>query len=179
MVVPAGRAHVVGDVIAATEGLPVGAAKVLWATPPSGDYPVYVGAGLVTELGFWPASVPGRRVVISDYNAGRHYGEAFEPTLAGIRIMPGEQSKTIAPAEIIWTEMVKAGTNRSDVVVAVGGGVIGDIAGFCAATYQRGMRIVQVPTTLVAQVDSAFGGKTESICQRPRTTSAPSISPPR
>ena len=74
--------------------------------------------------------------------------------------MPGEQSKTVAHAEIIWTEMVRAGVTRTDVVVAVGGGVIGDIAGFCAATYQRGMRVVQVPTTLVAQVDSAYGGKT-------------------
>ena len=52
--------------------------------------------------------VGGRRVVISDYNAGRHYGELFEPALASIRIMPGEQSKTVAHAEIIWTEMVRA-----------------------------------------------------------------------
>jgi shikimate kinase/3-dehydroquinate synthase len=74
--------------------------------------------------------------------------------------MPGEQSKTIAHAEIIWTEMVRAGVTRTDVVVALGGGVIGDMAGFCAATYQRGIRVVQVPTTLVGQVDSAYGGKT-------------------
>jgi shikimate kinase/3-dehydroquinate synthase len=74
--------------------------------------------------------------------------------------MPGEQSKTIAHAEIVWTEMVRHAATRSDVVVALGGGVVGDLAGFCAATYQRGMRIVQVPTTLVAQVDSAIGGKT-------------------
>src|SRR5207302_3741013 len=73
---------------------------------------------------------------------------------------PGEQSKTIAHAEIVWTEMVRHGATRSDVVVALGGGVVGDLAGFCAATYQRGMRVVQVPTTLVAQVDSAIGGKT-------------------
>jgi shikimate kinase/3-dehydroquinate synthase len=74
--------------------------------------------------------------------------------------MPGEQSKTVAHAEIVWTEMVRHGTTRSDVVVALGGGVVGDLAGFCAATYQRGMRYVQVPTTVVAQVDSAYGGKT-------------------
>ena len=74
--------------------------------------------------------------------------------------MPGEQSKTIAHAEIVWSELVRAGMTRSDVVVALGGGVVGDLAGFCAATYQRGVRFVQVPTTLVAQVDSAYGGKT-------------------
>ena len=74
--------------------------------------------------------------------------------------MPGEQSKTIAHAEIVWTELVRAGMTREDVVVALGGGVVGDLAGFCAATYQRGVRYVQVPTTLVAQVDSAYGGKT-------------------
>jgi shikimate kinase/3-dehydroquinate synthase len=74
--------------------------------------------------------------------------------------MPGEQSKTIAHAEIVWTELVRAGMTRADVVVALGGGVVGDLAGFCAATYQRGVRYVQAPTTLVAQVDSAYGGKT-------------------
>ena len=74
--------------------------------------------------------------------------------------MPGEQSKTIAHAEIVWTELARAGMTRADVVVALGGGVVGDLAGFCAATYQRGVRYVQVPTTLVAQVDSAYGGKT-------------------
>ena len=74
--------------------------------------------------------------------------------------MPGEQSKTIAHAEIVWTEMVRHGTTRTDVVVALGGGVVGDLAGFCAATFQRGMPFVQVPTTVVAQVDSAYGGKT-------------------
>jgi shikimate kinase/3-dehydroquinate synthase len=160
VIVPGSRSTAMRDVVAAAEGLPHGEARLLWAATPSGDYPVYVGHGLATEHRFWPRAVTGRRVVISDYNAGRHYGELFGPTLAGIRITPGEQSKTVAHAEIIWTEMVRAGVTRTDVAVAVGGGVIGDIAGFCAATYQRGMRVVQVPTTLVAQVDSAYGGKT-------------------
>jgi shikimate kinase/3-dehydroquinate synthase len=160
VIVPGSRSTAINDVLAAAAGLPQQGARVLWATTPSGDYPVYVGHGIATEHRFWPATVGGRRVVISDYNAGRHYGELFEPTLASIRITPGEQSKTVAHAEIIWTEMVRAGVTRTDVAVAVGGGVIGDIAGFCAATYQRGMRVVQVPTTLVAQVDSAYGGKT-------------------
>src|SRR5947209_16315747 len=74
--------------------------------------------------------------------------------------MPGEQSKTVAHADIVWTELAQAGMTRQDVVVALGGGVVGDLAGFCAATYQRGVAYVQVPTTLVGQVDSAYGGKT-------------------
>src|SRR5207248_11415434 len=61
---------------------------------------------------------------------------------------------------IVWTELTRAGMTREDLIVALGGGVVGDLAGFCAATFQRGVRYVQVPTTLVAQVDSAYGGKT-------------------
>ncbi len=159
VIVPGSRSHVLTEVTAALQGMPRGT-RVIWASTPSGDYPVYVGSGLVSERRFWPWQVAGRRVIVSDYNAARYYGEAFEPALASIRVMPGEQSKTVAHAEIIWTEMVRAGVTRTDVVVALGGGVIGDMAGFCAATYQRGMRVVQVPTTLVSQVDSAYGGKT-------------------
>jgi 3-dehydroquinate synthetase/shikimate kinase len=162
VVVPATRAREIVKVVDALVGLPGGAnqPRVLWAATASGDYPVYIGSGLLTEHRFWPATVAGRRVLITDYNAARHYAELLEPVSADIRIMPGEQSKTIAHAEIVWTEMANNGVTRSDVVAALGGGVIGDLAGFCAATYQRGIGVVQLPTTLVAQVDSAYGGKT-------------------
>ncbi len=146
------------EVLGALEGMPDGA-RLLWATSASGDYPAYIGSGLLRER-FWPVSVPGRRFVVTDGLVARHWGEAIEPLSGRVAIMPGEQSKTIAHAEIVWTELVRAGMTRSDVVVALGGGVVGDLAGFCAATYQRGVRYVQVPTTLVAQVDSAYGGKT-------------------
>ena len=81
--------------------------------------------------------------------------------LAGtITVPPGEPHKTLGEAERVLRELAKAGMERSDAVVALGGGVTGDLAGFCAAVYQRGVGVVQVPTTLVAQVDSAYGGKT-------------------
>ncbi len=155
---PGERARDVAPVLAALEGMPENT-KLLWAMSESGDYPAYIGGGLLAG-GFWPESVPGRRFLVTDGLVARHYGSAFEPQSGRVAIMPGEQSKTIAHAEIVWTELVRAGMTRSDVVIALGGGVVGDLAGFCAATFQRGVRYVQVPTTLVAQVDSAYGGKT-------------------
>jgi shikimate kinase/3-dehydroquinate synthase len=79
---------------------------------------------------------------------------------AELRIPPGEEHKTLASVERLLRELAAAGMDHDDHVAALGGGVVGDVAGFCAAVYQRGVRVVQVPTTLVAQVDSAYGGKT-------------------
>ena len=73
---------------------------------------------------------------------------------------PGEGSKTLAQVERLCRLAAEGGLRRSDAVVALGGGVVGDLAGFVAATYQRGIRLVHVPTTLLAMVDSAIGGKT-------------------
>jgi shikimate kinase/3-dehydroquinate synthase len=152
-------------VLDALEGVPAGV-RMLWATSDSGDYPAYIGPGLLRidsdppTPAFWPATIRGRRFLVCDGHSGRLFGDRFTPLGGRISIMPGEQSKTIAHAEIVWSELLRAGMTRSDVVVALGGGVVGDLAGFCAATYQRGVRFVQVPTTVVAQVDSAYGGKT-------------------
>ena len=77
-----------------------------------------------------------------------------------MEVEPGERAKTLAEAERVLRELARLGMSRADHLVALGGGVVGDLAGFCAATYQRGVEVVQVPTTLVAQVDSAYGGKT-------------------
>ena len=79
---------------------------------------------------------------------------------AELRIPPGEEHKTLATVERLLRGLADAGMDHDDHVAALGGGVVGDVAGFCAAVYQRGVRVVQVPTTLVAQVDSAYGGKT-------------------
>jgi shikimate kinase/3-dehydroquinate synthase len=152
------------SVLDALEGMPAGV-RMLWATSASGEYPAYIGPGLLggdsePPRAFWPATIEGRRFLVCDGHSGRLYGDRIAPLDGRVAIMPGEQSKTIAHAEIVWSELIRAGMTRSDVVVALGGGVVGDLAGFCAATYQRGVRFVQVPTTLVAQVDSAYGGKT-------------------
>jgi shikimate kinase / 3-dehydroquinate synthase len=157
--VPAERSHKMEPILAAHEDVPHDT-KLLWAATagnPAADYPVYVGRGL---LGFWPEAVAGRRFLVTDGAVGRLYADELGPLSGRVAIMPGEQSKTVAHAEIVWTELARAGMTRRDVVVALGGGVVGDLAGFCAATYQRGVRYMQVPTTLVAQVDSAYGGKT-------------------
>jgi shikimate kinase/3-dehydroquinate synthase len=157
--VPAERSEHMPAILEALEGMPEGA-KLLWAASASGDYPVYIGRGLLADGGFWPPQVTGRRFVVTDGTVGRLYGDALAEVVKQVTVMPGEQSKTVAHAEIVWTELARAGMARDDVVVALGGGVVGDLAGFCAATYQRGVPHVQVPTTLVAQVDSAYGGKT-------------------
>ena len=159
VVVPAARSDHMPTVLSALGDLPRDG-KLLWASSASGDYPAYIAPGLVTRERYWPPHVEGRRFLVTDGNVGRLFGEALEPLAARIAVMPGEQSKTVAHADIVWTELAKAGMTREDVVAALGGGVVGDLAGFCAATYQRGVRYVQVPTSLVAQVDSAYGGKT-------------------
>jgi shikimate kinase/3-dehydroquinate synthase len=137
---------------------------LLWARSASGDYPVFVGRGLLGDdrLGvIWPLDrSTSRPFCVSDETVAGLYAGRLGELSALMSIAPGEQHKTLASAERVWEELVTAGMTRADHVVALGGGVVGDLAGFCAATYQRGVPVVQVPTTLVAQVDSAYGGKT-------------------
>jgi shikimate kinase/3-dehydroquinate synthase len=128
--------------------------RLLWATTAGGEYPVYVGEGLLRS-DFWP--VPGRRFVVTDDAVADHHAVRAE---VEVRIPAGERHKTIGVAEGVLRRLATAGLGHGDHVAAVGGGVVGDLAGFCAAVYQRGVPVVQVPTTLVAQVDSAYGGKT-------------------
>jgi shikimate kinase/3-dehydroquinate synthase len=127
--------------------------RLLWAR----DCPVYIGAGLLGS-GFWP--VAGRRFAVTDDAVGRLYADQLPPLTAELRIPTGEEHKTLATTERVLRGLAEAGMEHDDHVVALGGGVVGDLGGFCAAVYQRGVRVVQVPTTLVAQVDSAYGGKT-------------------
>jgi shikimate kinase / 3-dehydroquinate synthase len=136
--------------------LPAGT-KMLWASAPGGEYPVLVGRGLL-DSGWWP--LESRRFLVSDRSVGPLYGDRVEPLGARAEIEAGEAAKTLANAEKVLREMARSGATREDHVVALGGGVVGDLAGLVAHLYQRGVPVVQVPTTLVAQVDSAYGGKT-------------------
>jgi shikimate kinase / 3-dehydroquinate synthase len=129
--------------------------RLIWAEAASGSYPVFFGRGLVGAGFAYPGD--GARFVITDEQVAAHHAVTGAHTIA---IEAGETHKTLATVEDVLSRLTLAGAERGDLVVAVGGGVVGDLAGFCAAIYQRGMRYVQVPTTLVAQVDSAFGGKT-------------------
>jgi shikimate kinase/3-dehydroquinate synthase len=131
--------------------------RMAWAHAASGEYPVFVGRGV---LGLAPPGLGGRAFAVTDTTAGElHLGGLSD--LAGVvEIPPGEEHKTLQTAERVWHALVEQGVTRADHLVALGGGVVGDLAGFCAATYQRGMPIVQAPTTVVSQVDSAYGGKT-------------------
>jgi shikimate kinase / 3-dehydroquinate synthase len=129
--------------------------KLLWASSASGDYPAFVGAHLVDAP--W-SPLGGRGFCVTDENC-ETYAERLRPEKV-CTIVPGERSKTLEQVGEIVRELAASGMTREDHVVAVGGGVVGDLAGFCAHVYQRGVPVVQVPTTLVAQVDSAYGGKT-------------------
>src|SRR5438309_4041902 len=108
-----------------------------------------------------------RCAIIADETSARLFGdrisesftaEKFSPHL--VRIPAGEKSKSLTQVEKICDELIEAGLDRSSFVVGLGGGVIGDISGFVAAIYQRGIPHVQIPTTLLAMVDSSIGGKT-------------------
>ena len=153
VLIDSSREHV-RHAVPALRALPPGV-KLLWAVTASGSYPVHVGEGLLGS-GFWP--VPGRRFAITDDAVAAHY--RVPEAAAELRIPPGEEHKTLATLERLLRDLAAAGMDHDDHVAALGGGVVGDVAGFCAAVYQRGVRVVQVPTTLVAQVDSAYGGKT-------------------
>jgi len=143
-------ASTVRPALATLRALPAGA-RMVWATAAGGEYPVVVGRGVRTM----PAPAPGRAVVVTDEHVRSHWARD-----ADVVMLPGEVHKTLSTAERIWRRLVELSVTRADHLRAVGGGVVGDVTGFCAATYQRGIGVVQVPTTVVAQVDSAIGGKT-------------------
>lgn len=132
-------------------------------------YDICVGKGALATLGQKLSQVKdfNKAVVISDENVGPTYAKLVKRRLeeAGyevydLLIPPGEESKDIELATEIWTMLAQYGFCRNDLVVACGGGVVGDLAGFCAATFMRGIDFAQVPTTLLAMVDASIGGKT-------------------
>lgn len=133
------------------------------------SYPALVGSGLLKQLGGRARKYLTRRkcAIISDTNVGPRFADrvkrsltlaGFKPTL--ITIPAGEKSKTLEQAGTICEQMIVAGLDRQSFVIGLGGGVVGDISGFVAAIYHRGIPHVQIPTTLLAMVDSSIGGKT-------------------
>jgi 3-dehydroquinate synthase len=134
----------------------------------SRSYPILVGRGVLEELGAAVRKLhgEGQIVVLCDENVAPLYLDRARRSLvaAGLTtsqvILPaGEREKNLARAEELYGVLYDRGLRRSDTLVALGGGVIGDLTGFVAATYQRGVGFVQVPTTLLAQVDASVGGK--------------------
>lgn len=158
-VVPVADREVVARALPAIQALvemPEGT-KLLWASSRSGDYPILVGSE-VLESGWWP--LEGRRFCVTDRDVAPLFGDRLAPLAATVEVEPGEGAKTLGWTEEVLRSLAGAEMTREDHVVALGGGVVGDLAGFCAHLYQRGVPVVHVPTTLVAQVDSAYGGKT-------------------
>jgi 3-dehydroquinate synthase len=133
------------------------------------SYDIVIGRGVVASLGARIAALrPGAKVaIVTDDNVARHHLGAAEAALsqAGVThsrvsVPPGEASKSYRVFEQVCEALIASRIERGDLVVALGGGVIGDLAGFAAAVVRRGLDYVQVPTTLLAQVDSSVGGKT-------------------
>ena len=130
----------------------------------TGAYPVVIASGTLATLSeLLDQTVPGtQRVVVSSPLVWDLHHKAFRKiasTKDAILIPDGERFKNLATVGRVYEALIQRGADRSVVVIAAGGGVIGDMVGFAAATYLRGVRLVQVPTTLLAQVDSAVGGK--------------------
>jgi 3-dehydroquinate synthase len=132
-------------------------------------YPIHLGAGLLADAGrlIGERLAAGPCLLVSDATVAAHHGAAcaaglraagFAPTTA--TFPAGETSKTVATAVELWQACAAAGIGRDGGIVACGGGVTGDLAGFIAATWMRGVAFAQIPTTLLAMVDSAVGGKT-------------------
>jgi len=130
------------------------------------SYDICIGSGLLRAGNVLREKIQGRRVfVVSNQVVADHYLDSllyqFEGIDTDVHLMPdGEQFKTLQTLESIIGDLLAKGHNRSTTIVALGGGVVGDTAGYAAASYQRGVSFVQVPTTLLSQVDSSVGGKT-------------------
>jgi 3-dehydroquinate synthase len=131
--------------------------------------PVYSTAGLIMARGNWAK----RYFILSDRNVAALHGQAVHDALAVMGLEPelieipsGEAAKSIHTCLEVVEKLIQAGADRTSALIALGGGVVGDITGFIASTYMRGIPYVQVPTTLLSQVDSSIGGKTAIDCLR-------------
>ncbi len=130
------------------------------------SYPIYIGEQLLSETALFAAHIKGKEVlIVTNETVAPLYLDTVQSALSAYRvatvILPdGEQYKTLEIMQRIFDGLLQARMSRQATVIALGGGVIGDMAGFAAACYQRGVPFIQVPTTLLSQVDSSVGGKT-------------------
>jgi 3-dehydroquinate synthase len=132
---------------------------------PQCAYSAIVERGLLSRVGEHLPAKRGKLFVISTADVWRHQGAALERGLAGVPyerldLPGGEETKRLTPLESLAEEMVTRGADRSSLILAFGGGIVNDMAGFLAAIFMRGIPVIQIPTTLLAQVDAAVGGKT-------------------
>ena len=131
-------------------------------------YPIHIGEDLLSQSGLFQPHMPQRRVaVVTNTTVGALYLDRLQASLrnAGAEVIPvvlpdGEEHKNWGTLNKIYDALLSNRLERKSAIIALGGGVVGDVAGFAAATYQRGVPFIQVPTTLLAQVDSSVGGKT-------------------
>ncbi len=140
--------------------------KTLYVELGERRYPIHIGPGLLCQPELLRPHIPGRQVlVVSNTTVAPLYLERARAALTGLRceaaILPdGERYKTLDTLDQVFTALLDHRFDRHCTLIALGGGVIGDLAGFAAACYQRGVHFIQIPTTLLAQVDSSVGGKT-------------------
>jgi 3-dehydroquinate synthase len=137
---------------------------------PAGDYDICIGDGLLAQAGRLLVKRrlrPGPAAIVTNPMIAPYYGETLAQSLASTGFEPhlclvpeGEQHKTLSTIATLYEQFLQAGLDRSSPVIALGGGVIGDMAGFAAASYLRGVPFVQIPTSLLAMVDASVGGKT-------------------
>jgi len=132
------------------------------------SYKIIIKPGIIEDIGNFvkPVLEDNKVMIVTDENVNMVYGQTTKKSLDqhGIEtclsvVQPGESSKTLSVAEHLLEECLNKGLKRTSTIIALGGGVVGDLAGFVAATYMRGINYVQIPTTLLAQVDSSIGGK--------------------
>ena len=140
-----------------TVNLPAGAAR---------SYPIHIGHGLLHDRDLLASIIPQRQIcIVTNDNVAAHYlapltAALADKTVITVHLPDGEAHKNLASYAQILDALVAARYDRDSLIIALGGGITGDIAGFAAATYQRGIAGLQIPTTLLAQVDSSVGGKT-------------------
>ncbi|EDJ88671.1 3-dehydroquinate synthase [Haemophilus influenzae 22.1-21] len=130
-------------------------------------YPILIGSGLLQDERSYPIKRGDRVMIVTNPTVAQFYLDTVIYALEKrgcvvdhVLLPDGEKYKTLESLNLIFTALLQGNHGRDTTIIALGGGVIGDVAGFAAASYQRGVRLIQIPTTLLSQVDSSVGGKT-------------------